>query len=160
MKNHNEAMISPFEFRLFSPEWRSALAVFFRVLDENGDSRYFHPHPFSDEFLEKLSRYKGNDLYYVAVEAKTVLAYGLLRGWDEGYMIPSLGIAVHPEARGIGLSKAFMHFLHIAARRKGAIEIRLKVYPDNIKAIKLYESLGYSFLGTENQQLVGSLTFL
>ena len=152
-------LYSPIEFRQFSPVWKSALAVFLHTLEENGDAQYFHPHQFSDDALDKLCRYQGKDLYYVAVEANNVLAYGLLRGWDEGYVIPSLGIAIHPELRGIGLSKAFMHFLHIAARRKGALQVRLKVYPDNIRAIRLYKSLGYIFQGIENQQLVGSLIF-
>jgi [ribosomal protein S18]-alanine N-acetyltransferase len=152
-------LYSPIEFRQFSPVWKSALAVFLRTLEKNGDAQYFHPHQFSDDALDKLCRYQGKDLYYVVVEANNVLAYGLLRGWDEGYVIPSLGIAIHPELRGLGLSKAFMHFLHIAARRKGALQIRLKVYPDNIRAIRLYKSLGYIFQGIENQQMVGSLTF-
>jgi [ribosomal protein S18]-alanine N-acetyltransferase len=150
----------PIEFRQFSSVWKPGLAAFLQLLEENGDIKFFHPHPFTDEFLDSLCKYKGNDLYYVAVEAETVLAYGLLRGWDEGYTIPSLGIATHPQLRGIGLSRAFMHFLHIAARRKGALEIRLKVYPDNTKAVKLYESLGYVFEGFDNQQMVGSLTLI
>jgi ribosomal protein S18 acetylase RimI-like enzyme len=150
---------SSIEFRLFSPNWKSALAVFLRALDENGDSLYFHPHPFSEDFLDLLCKYRGNDLYYIAVEENKVLAYGMLRGWDEGYIVPSLGIAVHPKYRGIGLSRAFIYFLHIAARRKGASQIRLKVYPENIRAIELYESLGYIFQETENRQLVGRLNF-
>jgi [ribosomal protein S18]-alanine N-acetyltransferase len=148
----------PIEFRQFSSVWKPGLATFLQLLEENDDVKYFHPHPFTDEFLDSLSRHKGNDLYYVAVEAETVLAYGLLRGWDEGYTIPSLGIATHPQLRGIGLSRAFMHFLHLAARRQGALQIRLKVYPDNIRAIKLYESLDYVFRGFENRQMVWSLT--
>jgi [ribosomal protein S18]-alanine N-acetyltransferase len=148
----------PIEFKTFSSKWRFALAEFLQALEENGDEQYFHPHPSSDDYLKTLANYRGNDLYYIAVEENTVLAYGLLRGWDEGYGIPSLGIAVHPTVRGIGLSRAFMHFLHIAARRKGAVQIRLRVYPNNMKAIKLYQSLGYVFQGFENQQMVGILT--
>lgn len=154
-----EELHSPFEFRQLTPAWKSALAVFLRTLDENGDAQYFHPHPFSEDVLDKLCKYQGKDLYYVVVESYKVLAYGLLRGWDEGYLVPSLGIAIHPELRGIGLAKAFMHFLHITARRNGALQIRLKVYPDNNRAIALYKSLGYVFEGIENEQVVGSLTF-
>ena len=155
----NNGSIRSIEFRLFSFEWSSALKDFFKALDENGDTSYFHPHPFTDEFLDKLSNYKGNDLYYIAAEANIVLAYGMLRGWDDGYIIPSLGIAIHPMARGLGLSKVFMHFLHFAAHRKGATQIRLKVYPDNLRAIRLYENFGYTFEGMENNQLVGRFIF-
>jgi len=44
----------------------------------------------------------------------------MLRGWDEGYETPSLGIAVHPDARGLGLARTFMGFLHAAASFQGA----------------------------------------
>ena len=159
MKAISEQLDLPIEFRQFSPAWRAALAIFFRALEENGDAQHFHPHPFSEDFLDKLCKYQGKDLYYIAVERNNVLAYGLLRGWDEGYAVPSLGIALHPSVRGLGLGKAFMHFLHVAARRKGALRIRLKVYPSNSQAIELYKSLGYSFQGIENEQMVGSLTF-
>jgi [ribosomal protein S18]-alanine N-acetyltransferase len=82
----------------------------------------------------------------------------MLRGWDEGYDVPSLGIAVHPESRGQGLGELLMHFLHCAARRKGAREIMLKVYKENTAAYQLYLRLGYRFDGEEQKgQLVGRL---
>ena len=159
MNSIRAELTSPVEFRQFSPAWRQALAIFFRALEENGDAQHFHPHPFSEDFLDDLCQYQGKDLYYIVVEKNEVLAYGLLRGWDEGYAVPSLGIALHPDVRGLGLGKAFMHFLHVAARRKGALRIRLKVHPNNSRAIELYKNLGYSFHGIENEQMVGSLTF-
>jgi len=86
------------------------------------------------------------------------LAYGILRGWDQGYEIPSLGIAVHPEARGGKLGELMMHFLHSAARRKGARQVRLKVYGKNVSARNLYIKLGYKFdTVEEGGQLVGRL---
>lgn len=144
-----------FECRRLSPEWEGPLAEFFRLLRETGDNDYFHPHPFDDEEAEKRAHYTGKDLYYILVEGERVLGYGMLRGWDEGYEIPSLGIAVRPSARGTGLGLAFMHFLHAAARRLGAERVRLKVHPGNAKAVKLYEELGYSFGSEEAEQLVG-----
>ena len=138
-----------------SPEWRKPLARFFRLLREAGDDRHFHPHPLSPEEAGKRADYLGKDLYYVLVEEENVLGYGILRGWDEGYAVPSLGIVIHPSERGTGLGRAFMHFLHAAARRRGADKVRLKVYPDNTRAIKLYRELGYTFEVREAQQLVG-----
>lgn len=154
-----EELNSPLEFRQLTPALKPSLAVFLRTLEENGELRHFHPHPFSDEDLDKLCSGQGEDLYYVAIESDTVLAYGMLRGWDEGYIVPSLGIAVHPELRGTGLAKAFMLFLHMTARRKGADQIRLKVYPDNVRAVALYTNLGYVFQGMENEQMIGRMDF-
>src|SRR6185503_6378785 len=76
-------------------------------------------------------------------------------GWDEGFEVPSLGIALHPQARGNGLGRRFMLFLHQEAQARGARRVRLKVYPDNLGAVHLYDSLGYHFEAREHDQLVG-----
>lgn len=84
-----------------------------------------------------------------------VLGYGLLRGWDQGYDVPSLGIAIRPDRRGQGLGILLMHFLHAAARQRGALRVRLRVHPGNARARDLYEKLGYRFEGEERGELVG-----
>jgi ribosomal protein S18 acetylase RimI-like enzyme len=86
-----------------------------------------------------------------------MIAYGMLRGWDEGYDVPSLGIVVAPAFRGQGYGRSLMHFLHAAAKARGAPAIRLKVYPENSTAVALYQSLGYVFGAKEGGQLVGLL---
>lgn len=148
---------SALELRRLCPGLESPLADFFRALEEGGIARHFHPHPFTEEIAMKLCRYDGKDLYYAAVCGEQVLGYGMLRGWDEGYDVPSLGIAIHPKEQGKGLGRLMMEFLHVASRQRGAKRIRLKVYPDNRAAVRLYESLGYVFSGESGGQLVGFL---
>jgi ribosomal protein S18 acetylase RimI-like enzyme len=146
---------APLEFQQLSARHERPLALFFEALAHGGDDRWFHPHPLTAEHAARLAGYRGRDLYYVATRGEAVAAYGLLRGWDEGYSTPSLGIAVHPQARGCGLARAFMLFLHSAARARGSRNIRLKVYPANTAARRLYESLGYRFEPTPDGQLLG-----
>lgn len=145
------------EVRILDETWAQPLAELFRALREAGDEKQFHPHPLTDEGAAMCTRYTGRDLYYVLVEGSRVLGYGFLRGWDEGYEVPSLGLAIHPAARGVRLGETFMHVLHVAARRRGAKTVRLKVYPGNVTAVRLYERLGYRFVGEEAGQLVGLL---
>jgi [ribosomal protein S18]-alanine N-acetyltransferase len=145
------------EIHLLSPRWAKPLAEFFAALASEGADRQFHPHPLTSEEAERRCQYSGKDLYYVAVEQQRVLGYGMLRGWDEGYETPSLGIAIHPQARGRGLGRALMQFLHHVARRRGASRVRLKVYSENQKAIALYESLGYRFAAAEDNQRIGTV---
>ena len=146
---------SALEFRVVDKTLEQPLAEFFRALKKAGDDKHFHPHPLTKEEATNRARYSGKDLYYVLVEGDKVLGYGMLQGWDEGYAVPSLGIAIHPLARGMGLGKLFMHFLHTAARRRGISKVRLKVYPDNTTAVTLYKGLGYTFQAEEAGQLVG-----
>jgi [ribosomal protein S18]-alanine N-acetyltransferase len=133
------------EIRKLTTEWKEPLLVFLRVLDEAGDAELFLPHPFTKEAVEYILLTARRDLYYVIVEGSQVLGYGMLRGWDEGYSIPSLGIAIHPRFRGEGLGRTFMYFLRVAAKCRGASRIRLRVKAQNTTAAKLYESLGYEF---------------
>lgn len=152
--------VEQLECRKLTIDWKQQLADFFRDLEKAEDSKYFRPHPFTDEALNKVAQYAGKDLYYIIVEKNSVLGYGLLRGWDEGYEIPSLGLAIRPSARNSGLGGMFIRFLHAAARRNGATQVRLRVRHDNIKAIELYKKIGYKFKTKESEYLVGFFDLL
>jgi ribosomal-protein-alanine N-acetyltransferase len=146
------------EIRRLSAEWKQALIAFFCAITEVNDADFFHPHPFDAESIERILRNTRSDLYYVLVDGTEVMGYGMLRGWDEGYEIPSLGIAIHPRVRSNGLGRAFMHFLGAAAKCRGARSVRLRVKVENDRAIRLYESLGYEFRSEEDGgYLVGFL---
>lgn len=147
--------LSALELRIVDETLEQPLAELFRALKTAGDDKDFHPHPLSDEEAKRRAHYSGKDLYYVLVEGNKVLGYGMLRGWDEGYEVPSLGIAIHPSVRRMGLGELLIHFLHATARRRGASKIRLKVYPDNTAAVTLYKRFGYTFQAEEAGQLVG-----
>ena len=143
------------EFCVVNQQWEKSLIDFFSLIKEQGDDLYFHPHPFTKEEAQQRANYQGQDLYCLLVKDKRILAYGMLRGWDEGYQIPSLGICLHPEIRGLGFGKLFMQLLHAAAKRRGSKKIRLTVDSQNHKAISLYQNLGYIFEDREAKQLVG-----
>ena len=143
------------ECRRVGPELVPALAVFFAALRAAGDDGLFHPHPLTAEQAAWIGGHEGADLYYVLWTGAEVLGYGILRGWEEGYAVPSLGIALHPAARGRGLAELLMHLLHAAAALRGAPRVRLKVYRSNARARALYERLGYTFAPTDAPELVG-----
>lgn len=128
-----------------APQWQGGLQQFFQGLKESGDDVFFSPHPTDDDTIRRIAHLDGRDMYYLLVEEGRVLGYGMLRGWDEGYQIPSLGLAIHPSARGQGMGRMFMDFLHLLAARRGAGKVRLRVRANNEKAISLYKSLGYAF---------------
>lgn len=54
-----------------------------------------------------------------------------------------LSIAVNPEFQGKGLAKALMMESEAIARRQGFDEMNLSVNPDNYRAIRFYDSLGW-----------------
>jgi [ribosomal protein S18]-alanine N-acetyltransferase len=143
------------EFRRLDVDLEPALTEFLLALVDAGDTVHFQPHPFTAEYVATLARHTGDDLYFVLTEANRILAYGMLRGWDEGFSIPSLGIAVHPAARGSGLGRLMMRFLHAAAKRRSCSSVRLRVAVENRAAATLYESLGYRFTRSEDGYRIG-----
>jgi [ribosomal protein S18]-alanine N-acetyltransferase len=145
------------EFRALRPELLAGLTDFFTAFAEGPDHAFFHPHPMTAEVAARICRYDGGDLYYAACAGGKVVAYGLLRGWEEGFDIPSLGIAIHPDARGRGLARPFMTFLHAAAKFRGAAKVRLTVYNDNQRAAELYRRMGYTFEAKNDRELIGIL---
>lgn len=150
-------MASPTEFRVLGPEHVNELVLFFEALTLSSDEKFFHPHPLTAEEARRRSAYKGKDLYLVALDGIEIVGYGMLRGWDEGYEIPSLGIAVHPSRRREGLGRALMAELHKTARERGAHRVRLSVHHENLEAIRLYEELGYRFVVESGEQLIGTI---
>lgn len=157
------------QLRPLTPAWCKPLAHMLRALVDSGEDRMFAPHPFDDETLARLASHGGADLYFVLTERghgedqdradERVVGYGLLRGWDQGYEVPSLGIAVAPDARRRGVGRVLMQRLHEAARARGARRVRLRVHAENAPAIRLYESLGYVMDASprENGLVVGVL---
>lgn len=146
--------------RSVAPADAAALGRMFERLWAEGAHRWFHPHPLDIATAHAIATNVTLDHYAVVAGADgELVAYGMLRGYAEGYNLPSLGIAVVGEARGSGASQAMMQHLHDTARARGSTQVRLKVYPDNIPARRLYDRLGYRFSATPaaDGQLVGLL---
>src|SRR5580765_7609411 len=145
------------ECQALRPEHAVGLASLFEKLRAREMEKFFHPHPLTKDEAAKRANYAGRDFYCVCLCGKSVVGYGMLRGWDESYETPSLGVAVDPEMQGGGYGRLLMEFLHKIARQRGANRIRLKVHPDNGRAVGLYRSLGYVFSGDDGGQIIGFL---
>jgi GNAT superfamily N-acetyltransferase len=148
--------VDTLEIRELGPELEKPLARFFAAVIDQGVDKWFHPHPFTEKEASLRVNYSGRDAYYAVVLRGEIIAYGMLRGWDEGFNIPSLGIAVHPLHEGRGIARVFIRFLHLVAIYKGAERVRLKVHTENARARQLYEGIGYHFSSSEGESLVGT----
>lgn len=133
---------------LLRPGLEATLADMLAEIDGAGGREFFHPHPVDRQTLERLAANPGEDLYFLFFRSGRALAYGLLRGWNEGFPIPSLGIAVHPSARRRGVGQFVMAFLENTARLREAPAVRLRVRPENVGARQLYALRGYAFNDT------------
>jgi GNAT superfamily N-acetyltransferase len=141
-----------------SPSHQAELSALFKQFRLAGYENTFHPHALTAEAAERICAYDGKDFYCVLLKDGHAMGYGLLRGWDEGYRIPRLGIALAPQSKGSGFGECLMNFLHAVAKSKGSDEIQLRVYKENQPAISLYKKLGYKFTNENDAQLLGTVS--
>ena len=107
--------------RRLTPRHVHDLLTFLARLTASGDGRLFHPHAFTREAVEPLAAFGQGDEYHVLTSGRDgpVIAYGMLRGWKEGYTTPSLGIAVDGQWRGQGIGRRLVTHLQDRGRPWG-----------------------------------------
>lgn len=133
------------------------LAGFLRALVLAGGNRFFHPHPLDETTAMAVCGNPGKDYYCGAFEENRMVAYGMLRGWNEGFAFPSLGLAVHPSECGKGRGQRILQHLHQVARDRGCGKIRLTVYRENLTAVRLFAQAGYRLVSNDESRSVGWL---
>jgi ribosomal-protein-alanine N-acetyltransferase len=125
-----------------------------QVLFAGLDTTWFRPHDLGLEGARAITAHDGKDVYLVGFLGSAPVAYGMLRGWDEGYRIPALGIAVRDGYRDRGIGRRMMRELHRVVRQRGGDRVRLRVAEGNARARHLYRSMGYRRVGVERGELV------
>ena len=133
--------------RPLGPEDAEQLADLLAELAADPEALHFHPHPFTRAAAKQIAERTGirEDLYFGAVLEGRLAGYGMLRGWDEGYTIPSFGVAVGVRYRGAGVGRSLLRYAISMARQRGARSMILKVHPSNVSARHIYESEGFTF---------------
>jgi ribosomal protein S18 acetylase RimI-like enzyme len=151
---------SPATIRPLRADDAPALTALFAALEADPEARrFFHPHPLTREMADSLCARSpsARDRYDVAECGGLLVGYAMLRGWDEGYTVPSFGAAVHPEFRGQGLGRALLRYEVAAARAAGAVRLRLTVYRANRAACRLYAHEGFRLEPRGDDQWLGLL---
>jgi ribosomal protein S18 acetylase RimI-like enzyme len=137
-----------------------ALGNFFAVLSSDAETiQFFHPHAFTREYASQLCAKVDSirDRYYVASYEGRIIAYMMLRGWDEGFTVPSFGVCNHPDLRDVGLGQALLAHAVEESRAAGAPQLRLTVFKNNHRAVHVYRKFGFVFHDKNELELVGLL---
>ena len=98
-------------------------------------------HPWSKEDFEIELQSNPYALYFVFEEEKSIKAY--LGVWLIYERVQITTIAVHPDYKGIGLSKILMTYLDKLCLDNQVEESTLEVRVSNEVAISLYEKYGF-----------------
>jgi len=112
-----------------------------RFFEENNvppTTRFFAPFPLTGGSARKIARRKNKDRYFVGKIGERVVAMCMLRGWDKGYAVPSLGVLVDYRCRRRGFGRVMTEFALLDAERLGCKAVRLSVHAGNRIARRLY----------------------
>jgi ribosomal protein S18 acetylase RimI-like enzyme len=116
---------------------------FFRENDAEAILRHFHPFPLTLETAVNIACAEHKDHYYGMFLADRMIGLSMLRGWEEGYAVPSFGILIDRQFHGMGIGRKMTEFTIGEARKLGCKRMRLSVYASNEAALRLYRSLGF-----------------
>jgi ribosomal-protein-alanine N-acetyltransferase len=130
-------------FATVGPEHADALVALFERNAVPAVAVMFDPFSFTAAEARRIALEPRQDGYYIATCGNELLGLSMLRGFDEGYEIPSFGIFIDHERHGQGIGRRFTVWTIEQARRRGCPAVRLTVYADNAAALGLYASLGF-----------------
>lgn len=125
------------------PEHDEVLKGFFERNSRPEVTRLFTAFPLSAKEAERIAHHSGKDLFFLCHASALPVGFWMLRGWDEGFSVPSLGLFVDFEHQGRGIGRAIVREAIQISKNLGCNSVRLSVYPDNKGAIALYLSEGF-----------------
>lgn len=87
----------------------------------------------SDEgqIKEILSAYE-RDVYSGVFWRSNLVGVFMLRGWDDGYEVPSFGVLIDEKYRGGAFMRLTLDAAKLISRLAGAKRLMAKIHPDNV----------------------------
>ncbi len=104
----------------------------------------FTAFPLTREIAHWIACEPHQDRFYIALQNGEITGFSMLRGWDEGFSVPSFGIFIDHRKHGFGIGKELLDHTIEAAQKIGCKKIRLSVYASNQIAYKIYENRGFT----------------
>ena len=106
---------------------------------------------YSEEFIKKILSEKKLDKYFGLFINDDLIGFYMLRGFNDGYEIPSYGVWISSQYANRGLSTFTLYHAFSFCRLNQIKTLMLKVHPDNIIAKHLYEKLGFVKVGLDEK---------
>jgi len=135
----------------------SQLAEMYRVFDDSAlYDHYFKPHPESLKFMLDGATKNGNTLVALSSKGEIVgVMVVLMEGFAELPYLALLG--VKKGYRGMGIGKKFLAVFIGLAEQSGAPNMFIMTSTFNVRAKKLYESVGFKKIGVIPSYLLAGI---
>ena len=118
-------------------------------------TKHFHPFDFHSSTIQEILLKSHKDKFF-GIELKCqfsneteLVGFYMLRGLDEGYTDPMFGVFISEKYAGKGIGRITITHAECFCKFCGYERLLLKVHTENIRAKKLYESLGFLYLKEE-----------
>jgi RimJ/RimL family protein N-acetyltransferase len=105
--------------------------------------RFFHVFGADEAAIAANIARLDRDVYAGLFWEGALICVFLLRGWDEGYAVPTFGLVVARDHRGREVLTVALEAARLIARMHGATRMMCKVHPDNRAATKAALRLGF-----------------
>src|SRR5208337_259421 len=101
-KGQDYSSTSALELREIAETDEVCLASFFTDNNAPQVVRQFNPFPLTAELARTIAKVRCRDHYYGAFLGDRMVGFSMLRGWDDGYTVPSFGILIDRDFHGRG----------------------------------------------------------
>lgn len=112
---------------------------------------HFIPFEMNLQNLKSIIEQADKDLFIGVFVAKKAAGFFMLRGFDNGYEIPSYGVWISKQYANKGLAKLTLQHSIAICRMSGVKKIMLKFHPENIIAMKMYKKFGFIETGIDEK---------
>jgi len=114
-------------------------------------SKYFIPFLYDIETISGILSKAIKDQFYGIYVKNGIAGFYMLRGFDEGYSVPSYGVWISEKYSNKGLSTFTLQHALSICKLNSIKKIMLKVHPDNIAARHIYEKHGFIQTGIDSK---------
>ncbi|MDQ3254108.1 MAG: GNAT family N-acetyltransferase [Acidobacteriota bacterium] len=114
-----------------------------------GYIQYFKPFLFDEDTLRRVLSDVQRDVFQGLYHGDRLIGLMMLRGWDEGYEVPTLGVMIDEQHRNHGLMTLTVEVAKVICRMRKVGRIMYKAHPDNVPA-KSATRLGFTQTGVDN----------
>ena len=141
-------------FRRLGPGDAEALSNLINQ-DSKDYSKYFVAFEFDSVTILNILTKAKNDLYYGVYWGEELTGFYMLRGFDDGYTIPSYGVYISSRFNNKGLAALTLNHAISTCKFLGCKKLRLKVHTANTFALKQY--LKYGFVETGFDEKINNI---
>ncbi len=148
--NKNEKAPMPGELTIIPLKVENAGELSSMLLAQSPEyARFFYPFGFDIDAISEVLARQGQDVFMGVYWQGRMVCFFMLRGWNEGYDVPSFGIIIDEKYRNSGLEMLSLDAAKAICRLRGAERLMLKMHPDNFSARGVARKIGFVQTGIE-----------